>query len=58
MLCAFYNGRDSRCASCAAKMAAFPVRPPVTARMAAFPVRPPVAARMAAFPVNAAFQTE
>ena len=44
MLCAFYNGRDARCASCAAKMAAFPVRPPV-------------AAKMAAFPVNAAFQT-
>ena len=25
LLCAFYNGRDARCASCAAKMAAFPV---------------------------------
>ena len=55
LLCAFYNGRDARCVSCAAKMAAFPVRPPVAAKMAAFPVRPPVAAKMAAFPVNAAF---
>ena len=42
--CAFHNGRDARCVSCAAKMAAFPVRPLV-------------AAKMAAFPVNAAFQT-
>ena len=68
--CAFHNGRDARCVSCAAKMAAFPVRPLVAAKMAAFPVRPfvaakmaafpvrpLVAAKMAAFPVNAAFQT-